>query len=64
VTTIVLGVRPVRKEEYRLEIVKNLSNSAEEVTHVDSVLMDREFDSQHVPEAVALRRRAQTDAAP
>jgi len=45
---IVLDARPVRKGETRLEIVKDLLDSAEDLVHVDNVLMDREFDSQHV----------------
>jgi len=36
------------KGESRLEIVEDLLDSAEELVHVDNVLMDREFDSQHV----------------
>lgn len=45
---IVLDARPVRRGESRLKIVENLLDSAEELVHVDNVLMDREFDSQHV----------------
>ncbi len=45
---IVLDARPVRKGESRLEIVEDLLDSAEELVHVDNVLMDREFDSQHI----------------
>jgi IS4 transposase len=52
---IVLDARPVRKGESRLEIVKDLLNSAEELVHVDNVLMDREFDSQHVLEMISRR---------
>jgi IS4 transposase len=52
---IVLDARPVRKGESRLEIVKDLLNSAEELVHVDNVLMDREFDSQHVLEMLSQR---------
>jgi IS4 transposase len=52
---IVLDVRPVRKGESRLEIVKDLLDSAEEMVHVDNVLMDREFDSQHVLEMLSQR---------
>jgi len=52
---IVLDARPVRKGESRLEIVKDLLDSAEELVHVDNVLMDREFDSQHVLEMVSRR---------
>jgi len=42
---IVLDARPVRKGETRLEIVEDLLDSAEDLVHVDNVLMDREFDS-------------------
>ncbi|GAB3317278.1 hypothetical protein GCM10027355_11990 [Haloplanus salinarum] len=52
---IVLDARPVRKGESRLEIVEDLLDSAEEMVHVDNVLMDREFDSQHVLEMLSLR---------
>ena len=52
---IVLDARPVRKGESRLEIVEDLLNSAEELVHVDNVLMDREFDSQHVLEMLSQR---------
>jgi len=52
---IVLDARPVRKGESRLEIVKDLLDSAEELVHVDNVLMDREFDSQHVLEMLSQR---------
>jgi IS4 transposase len=52
---IVLDVRPVRKGESRLEIVEDLLDSAEELVHVDNVLMDREFDSQHVLEMLSQR---------
>jgi len=52
---IVLDARPVRKGESRLEIVEDLLNSAEEMVHVDNVLMDREFDSQHVLEMLNQR---------
>ena len=52
---IVLDARPVRKGETRLEIVEDLLDSAEELVHVDNVLMDREFDSQHVLEMVSQR---------
>ena len=50
-----LDARPVRKGESRLEIVEDLLNSAEELVHVDNVLMDREFDSQHVLEMLSQR---------
>lgn len=52
---IVIDARPVRKGESRLEIVADLLDSAEETIHVDNVLMDREFDSQHVLEMVSQR---------
>ena len=42
---LVLDARPVRKGESRKEIVEDLLDSAEELVHVDNVLMDREFDS-------------------
>jgi IS4 transposase len=52
---IVLDARPVRKGETRLEIVEDLLDSAEGLVHVDNVLMDREFDSQHVLEMIRQR---------
>ena len=52
---IVLDVQPVRKGESRLEIVEDLLDSAEEMVHVDNVLMDREFDSQHILEMISQR---------
>jgi IS4 transposase len=52
---IVLDARPVRKGESRLEIVKDLLDSTEEMVHVDNVLMDREFDSQHILEMLSQR---------
>ncbi|WP_181692623.1 transposase [Natronomonas sp. LN261] len=52
---LVLDARPVRKGESRKEIVEDLLESAEELVHVDNVLMDREFDSQHVLEMVSER---------
>jgi IS4 transposase len=52
---IVLDVRPVRKGETRKEIVDDLLDSAQECVHVDEVLMDREFDSQHVLKTVSER---------
>ena len=42
---LVLDARPVRKGESRKEIVEDLLDSAEDLVHVDNVLMDREFDS-------------------
>jgi IS4 transposase len=52
---IVLDARPVRKGESRKEIVEDLLDSAENLVHVDNVLMDREFDSQHVLEIISQR---------
>ncbi|RLM49206.1 transposase [Halorubrum sp. Atlit-28R] len=52
---LVLDARPVRKGESRLELVEDLLDSAEELVHVDNVLMDREFDSQHVLEMISQR---------
>ncbi|MFC7251667.1 transposase [Halomicroarcula sp. GCM10025324] len=52
---IVLDARPVRKGETRLEIVEDLLDSAEDLVHVDNVLMDREFDSQHILEMLSHR---------
>jgi IS4 transposase len=52
---LVLDARPVRKGESRKEIVGDLLDSAEELVHVDNVLMDREFDSQHVLEMLSQR---------
>jgi len=52
---IVLDARPVRKGETRKEIVEDLLDSAQEFVHVEEVLMDREFDSQHALEAVSER---------
>ncbi|QKY22126.1 transposase (plasmid) [Halolamina sp. CBA1230] len=52
---MVLDARPVRKGESRKELVKDLLDSAESLVHVDNVLMDREFDSQHVLEMISQR---------
>jgi hypothetical protein len=52
---IVLDVRPVQKGETRLEIVEDFLDSAEDLVHVDEVLMDREFDSQHILGMVSQR---------
>jgi len=52
---IVLDARPVQKGESRKQIVEDLLDSAEELVHVDNVLMDREFDSQHVLEMISQR---------
>jgi IS4 transposase len=50
---LVLDARPVRKGDTRLEIVEDLLDSAMDLVTVDRVLMDREFDSQHILEAIA-----------
>ncbi|WP_273837890.1 transposase [Halococcus sp. PRR34] len=52
---LVLDARPVRKGESRKEIVEDLLNSAEDLVHVDNVLMDRGFDSQHILEMISQR---------
>ncbi|MGB9985574.1 transposase [Salarchaeum japonicum] len=52
---LVLDARPVRKGETRKEIVEDLLDSAQDLVHVDNVLMDREFDSQHVLEMISQR---------
>jgi IS4 transposase len=52
---IVLDARPVRKGDTRKEIVEDLLDSAENLVHVDNVLMDREFDSQHILEMLSQR---------
>nr|WP_245944521.1 transposase [Haloplanus salinus] len=52
---LVLDARPVQKGETRLEIVEDLLDSAENLVHVDNVLMDREFDSQHILEMISQR---------
>ncbi len=52
---LVLDARPVRKGESRKEIVEDLLESAEDLVHVDNVLMDREFDSQHILEMISQR---------
>ena len=39
----------------RKEIVENLLDTAEDLIYVDTVLMDREFDSQHVLEMISQR---------
>jgi IS4 transposase len=51
----VLDARPVRKGESRKEIVEDLLDSAQNLVHVDNVLMDREFDSQHILEMISQR---------
>ncbi|WP_434085384.1 hypothetical protein [Natronomonas marina] len=45
----------MEKGDTRLEIVEDLLDSAMEMVSVDRVLMDREFDSQHVLKAIAGR---------
>ncbi|MFC7157251.1 transposase [Halomarina halobia] len=55
VVPIVLDVRPVRRGESRKEIVEDLLDSAQDAVHVDNVLMDREFDSQHILEMLNRR---------
>jgi IS4 transposase len=52
---IVLDARPVRKGNTRKEIVEGLLDSAETLVHIDNVLMDREFDSQHILEMLSQR---------
>ncbi|GAA5476524.1 hypothetical protein Hhis01_03961 [Haloarcula hispanica] len=52
---IVLDARPVRRGESRKEIVEDLLDSAQDAVHVDNVLMDREFDSQHILEMLSQR---------
>ena len=52
---IVLDARPVRRGELRKEIVEDLLDSAQNAVHVDNVLMDREFDSQHILEMLTQR---------
>lgn len=52
---LVLDARPVRKGESRQEIVEDLLDSAQSLLHVDGVLMDREFDSQHLLESISQR---------
>jgi len=52
---LVLDARPVRRGESRKEIVEDLLDSAEDLVHVDNVLMDREFDSQHILEMISQR---------
>jgi len=52
---IVLDARPVQRGESRKEIVEDLLDSAQDVVHVDNVLMDREFDSQHILEMLSQR---------
>ena len=51
---LVLDARPTQKGDTRQEIVEDLLDSATELVHVDGVLMDREFDSQHLLESIAI----------
>ena len=44
-----------RDRRARLKIVEDLLDSAEDLVHVDNVLMDREFDSQHLLEMISQR---------
>ena len=53
---LVLDARPVKKGDSRHEIVEDLLDSAQDLVHVDGMLMDREFDSQHLLESIANRR--------
>jgi IS4 transposase len=48
-----LDARPVRKGDTLVGIVTVLLGSAEDLIRIDRVLMDREFDSQHVLEAIS-----------
>ncbi|WP_255666347.1 transposase [Haladaptatus sp. DYF46] len=52
---LVLDARPVKKGETRQEIVEDLLDSAQSLLHIDGVLMDREFDSQHLLESISQR---------
>jgi IS4 transposase len=52
---LILDARPVRKGESRTEIVMELLDSAQEMVSIDLVLMDREFDGQHLLERVVDR---------
>ncbi len=52
---IFLDARPVRQGDSRLEIVRDLLDSAQEHVIVDNVLIDREFDSQHILEEIDQR---------
>jgi len=47
---IVIDARPVRKGDAGKDIVEDLLDSAERAVHVDDVLMDRDFPSQHILE--------------
>ncbi|RJT07209.1 transposase [Halococcus sp. IIIV-5B] len=52
---LVLDARPVKKGETRQEIVEDLLDSAQSLLHIDGVLMDGEFDSQHLLESISQR---------
>lgn len=52
---VMLDAQPVRKGETLVDIVTDLLESAEDLIRIDRVLMDREFDSQHVLEAISDR---------
>lgn len=52
---LVLDARPIQRGDSRVEIVTDLLDSARELIQIDNVLMDREFDSQHVLEAIDRR---------
>ena len=52
---LVLDALPVRKGDSRREIVEDLLDSAQNLLHIDGVLMDREFDSQHLLESISQR---------
>lgn len=52
---LVLDARPIRKGDTRKGIVEDLLDSAQELVHIDGVLMDREFDSQHLLESISQR---------
>lgn len=49
---VVLDALPVVKGEGPTEYVPELLDSAQELINIDLVLMDREFDSQHILEEV------------
>lgn len=50
-----LDACPIRKSETLVEIVTDLLESVEDFIRIDRVLMDREFDSQHVLKAISER---------
>jgi IS4 transposase len=52
---LVLDARSVREGQSRKDIVDDLLNSAEDLIHIYNILMDREFDSQHIPEMISQR---------